>query len=225
MLRSLKRLFFEKLFLPVLFLMAVAFFSRQNIGLRHILLVYPLLFIFSGAVVKALERKDKSKPEYGLGKIIFIIIFIIVLGWYAYENFSIWPDYLAYFNQIAGGPDNGYKYLADSNLDWGQDLKRLKAYLDRQGIGRVKLAYFGTAHPENYGLYYKLLPCSYRSYISRFNWSNYVSCEDIPAKGIIAISVTELLGVYADNHNRYLYLRKLKPKKIIGHSIYVYEVR
>jgi hypothetical protein len=67
------------------------------------------------------------------------------------------PNYLAYFNQLASGPADGYKHLADSSLDWGQDLPALKQWLDSQGLQQagangVYLSYFGTARPEYYGI-------------------------------------------------------------------------
>jgi len=72
-------------------------------------------------------------------------------------------DYLAYFNQVAAGPKNGYKHLVDSSLDWGQDLPALRSWLaqnpDRFGTGQRYLAYFGTALPEWYGIKATSLPC------------------------------------------------------------------
>jgi tetratricopeptide (TPR) repeat protein len=71
------------------------------------------------------------------------------------ECLTQYPYYLAYFNQLAGGPRNAYKHLVDSSLDWGQDLCRLKRWLkehDLDGAGKapVYLAYFGTARPSYY---------------------------------------------------------------------------
>jgi hypothetical protein len=60
--------------------------------------------------------------------------------------------YLAYFNAIAGGPDGGHRWLADSNLDWGQDLPRLARWMREQGIGHVQLGYFGADDPHRYGI-------------------------------------------------------------------------
>ena len=72
------------------------------------------------------------------------------LAWHVAESNTIRPDYLAYFNQLAGGPSEAYKHLADSSLDWGQDLPALKQWLEREGLqqpgaGNVYLSYFGTA--------------------------------------------------------------------------------
>ena len=78
---------------------------------------------------------------------------LILVAWHALESVNIRPNYLAYFNQLAGGPSQGYKHLADSSLDWGQDLPALKKWLDGQGLQQpggsgVYLSYFGTARPE-----------------------------------------------------------------------------
>ena len=64
----------------------------------------------------------------------------------------IYPYYLTYFNEIAGGPDRGRYILSDSNIDWGQDMVGLKNYVEQNHIDRIKLSYFGIAHPTAYGL-------------------------------------------------------------------------
>ena len=68
------------------------------------------------------------------------------------ETLSVYPHFTAFFNRLAGGPENGPRYLLDSNLDWGQGLKDLKEYMRQQGLGHVCLEYFGTADPRYYGI-------------------------------------------------------------------------
>ncbi len=51
--------------------------------------------------------------------------FLLLIAWLVAETAFAYPNYLAYFNETVGGPKNGYKYVTDSNVDWGQDLKRL----------------------------------------------------------------------------------------------------
>jgi hypothetical protein len=81
----------------------------------------------------------------------------------AAETVYRWPNYIAYFNQLIGGPANGYKHLVDSSLDWGQDLPSLKQWLQKQGLGDptktpVYLCYFGTASPTYFGIDAERLP-------------------------------------------------------------------
>ena len=79
-------------------------------------------------------------------------VVIALCAWYGGSVLRVHPHYLGYFNELAGGPSGGWRYLVDSNLDWGQDLKALKRWMDDHGVARVKLSYFGAADPDYYGL-------------------------------------------------------------------------
>ena len=131
---------------------AVAITSQLNIGHRHILPVYPALIVGCGAVVILLRRNRRF---------IFAAAIAILLLWQVGESFAIRPNYLAYFNELAGGPIRGYAHLADSSIDWGQDLPALKTWLDdhpKVVDGKpVYLGYFGTADPRWYEIDAKLL--------------------------------------------------------------------
>lgn len=90
-------------------------------------------------------------------------LIVLLLGWHVIEALRISPNFLAYFNQIVGGPDNGYKHLVDSSLDWGQDLPGLKQWLEENGLQKanhppVYLSYFGSSYPEYYHIDAHLLP-------------------------------------------------------------------
>jgi hypothetical protein len=80
------------------------------------------------------------------------------LVWSAAITVWISPHYLSFFNVLAGGPNNGWRYLTDSNIDWGQDLPALRDLIQKQNLGRIKLAYFGTAHPSYYDIDFEPLP-------------------------------------------------------------------
>ena len=67
----------------------------------------------------------------------------------------ICSDYMAYFNEFVGGPMNGIEYLADCNIDWGENLKRIKRYRDEHQFEKVKLFYSSTGRPEYYGIHAK----------------------------------------------------------------------
>jgi hypothetical protein len=192
------------LVIPSSVILTAISFGPVKIGLRHVLPVFPFIFVFTARFFKlALERRLLS----GLA-------FLLVI-WYLVSSIRIYPHYLAYFNEYVGGPTNGYKYLVDSNLDWGQDLKGLKEYMERRGIEEVNLAYFGTAAPEYYGISYEP-----------------ISDQDLTAlregkstKGVFAISATFLQGLYLpDNRDRYKWLRDRTPTAQIGYSIFVYEI-
>ena len=138
---------------PLLALFAVYWLvsiqSHLNIGHRHLMPVYPVLFILTGAQGVWLAR------PYGW-RAAFVAA---LLAWHIGESLWISPHYLAYFNEIAGGPSEGANHLVDSSLDWGQDLPGLKDWLDqnkRPGEDAY-LAYFGSGEPRYYRLPVKRL--------------------------------------------------------------------
>jgi hypothetical protein len=120
--------------------------SHLNIGQRHLLPTYPVLFISTGAIGWAMMRWHRNWAWFAAA----------VLALHVTASNSIRPHYLAFFNRIAGGPAEGYRHLVDSSLDWGQDLPGLAEWLrtnhsaDRREP--VYLAYFGTGEPAYYGI-------------------------------------------------------------------------
>jgi hypothetical protein len=132
------------------------------------------------------------------------------------------PHHLAYFNELAGGPAQGHRFLSDSNLDWGQDLRGLKAYMDREELPVVYLSYFGTAPPASYGIRYQFLP----SFVENLQQPDLE--ERLPAKGgpeMLAISVVNLQGIYlSEDQEAYRWLKDRRPATTIGYSIYIYDL-
>jgi hypothetical protein len=123
---------------------AVSLTSHLNIGQRHLLPIYPVVFISIGALGWAAVR---------WGRAWMVVAAMIVVGQIVAST-SVRPHYLAFFNALAGGPTQGYRHLVDSSLDWGQDLPGLKTWLGRntQPSDRVYFSYFGTGEPTYYGI-------------------------------------------------------------------------
>jgi hypothetical protein len=121
-----------------------------------VLVLYPAAFILAGAAIPLLKKASSY----------FRLTLIFLLLWFAAESLAIWPHYLAYFNQLAGGPKNGYRHLVDSSLDWGQDLKGLGRWLKAKELpGQKKtdvyVSYFGIASIDYYAPGVKKLPSYY----------------------------------------------------------------
>lgn len=202
---------------PIVFLfLYFSLGSNIQIGLRYVLAVFPFLFVFAGRAAN-LGKHWKSKwAQVSVG---------VLLAATAASTIAAHPNHLAYFNELVGGSKNGYRWLVDSNLDWGQDLGGLKRYMDAHGIHSVKLSYFGTAEPEYYGIDYEYLPSS----MVEAGWSFLGKAQrhehvELPARGIIAISATELQGTYFADKNIYGWLKQRRPEAVIGHSIFIYKV-
>ncbi len=149
------------LYVPVLIIFAAnSAFNSLYIGVRHVLPVYPLLFVaVSPLFAKALNgplRRERAIAVPGRHRggteIVAALTAVTLLLWYAAGSWAVAPRYLQYFNEAAGGPARGHLMLVDSNIDWGQDLIRLAEYMKAQRRESVALAYFGRVDPSVYGI-------------------------------------------------------------------------
>jgi hypothetical protein len=147
------------------FYWAAAIASHMDIGHRHILPTYPPLFVLCGAAAVGVEtgfgaRGRPAAPRSWWSGRIFALVLVLSVAALAVEVLGRFPNYLSYFNPLAGGPAHGYRHLVDSSLDWGQDLPGVKRYLDRHKVAApVYFAYFGTGNPDWYGIQARAL-CS-----------------------------------------------------------------
>jgi hypothetical protein len=148
--------------MPLLALLVVyggaALTSNLNIGHRHLLPLYPVLMIMAGACAWWVAR---SSILHGRRRSIAVVAVVVLAAWHVGESAAVRPHYLTYFNQLAGGPSQGYRHLVESSLDWGQDLPALKVWLDEHRQSReepVFLSYFGTSRPLHFGIDVNLLP-------------------------------------------------------------------
>ncbi|MFQ5669533.1 MAG: glycosyltransferase family 39 protein [Acidobacteriota bacterium] len=123
---------------------AACFLNRLDIGVRYLLPLYPFLFLGVASLGRLLRRRE---PVAGG-------LILAALTGAAISTLAVYPHYLSYFNLLAGGPSEGWRILINSNNDWGQDLKFLRREIEARGGGPVRLAYFGHAEPEAYGIDY-----------------------------------------------------------------------
>ena len=109
------------LILPVVFYtIYFNFFLDFQIGIRYYLIVFPLLYVFSGSFFKEWNQFSKKKRVAIFALAIYMIVSVL----------SYYPYYLSYFNEIVWDRRYAYKYLANSNLDWAQGQYYLNAYLE-----------------------------------------------------------------------------------------------
>jgi hypothetical protein len=164
---------------------AAAIMQNMDIGHRHILPIYPAIYVLAGG---------SAAVVWSLGAKWARVLIAVLLGGMAVESVALYPNYLAYFSPLAGGPAHGYEHLVDSSLDWGMDLPGLKQWLDRHnpgGLEPVFLAYFGTDSPDYYGIKCKELP----------GVPDWQSRSPFPlATGVYAISATLFQSLYTTTH-------------------------
>ncbi len=219
------------LLLPALGYFALTLQSGLNIGYRHLLPILPFLYLLIAGGA-ASERRGESLWVDRLriqGNYLstFIPLFLIIAQ--VVTALGIHPHYLSFFNQLAGGPAQGYNILIDSNVDWGQDLRRLADWLVENEVERVKLGWFGTAEPDYYGIDYDPLPGLGGVGQPQFfdAWWQLPFDPAIPAPGVYAISATSLWEfplLTADKHV-YAWFRAREPDARVGYSIFIYDLR
>jgi len=196
------------LVVPVMLVLAAATMARINIGIRHVLLVYPFLYVAAARVATVRIGRSWLVPWLTGG--------LAALG--AVSSLRTAPYDLSYFNELAGGPTGGLYWLSDSNLEWGQGLRALRAYMQRERIPMVILAYWGCPPPEDYGIRYQYAPGCV---------SPWPRPRDVLPAGtgreLLAVSGMILQG-YFENKEVYRWLLARKPAAIVAGVIYVYDV-
>jgi 4-amino-4-deoxy-L-arabinose transferase-like glycosyltransferase len=195
----------------------VSMISRLNIGYRHLLPMLPFLAVHIGRLASSPRALVSLSPCRRIRCLLPVSLVI----WLALSTLLIYPHFLAYFNLIGGGPQNGWHILADSNIDWGQDMKGLQVWMEQEGVERVRLAWFGTARPEYYGVRHDVLPGVPYGFLL---WDHPPFDPQNPEPGIYVISVTNLVGVALPDPDLYAWFRARPPDERIGHSLFIYRV-
>lgn len=177
-----------------------------NIGLRHILPAYPFLFVFAGSLM--VTTWDALKEPFVKYKHHATYILGVLVGWLLIGTLLAYPYYLAYFNEFTGGPENGHKYLLDSNLDWGQALKETAQWLDDTGYENqtIRMTYFGSEDPLYRGIDSLSIACA-------------------PTPGIHVISVNRLYDFMGNQQGCANWLKDYEPLTVIGYSIFIYDIQ
>ncbi len=209
------------LIVPPLGYFAIALTSDINLGYRHLLPMLPFLYvgisvvltplIVPGQLVGSVEGRQRGEQALVVGALVWLTVVTI----------GIYPDYLTFFNILAGGPRGGWHVLVDSNIDWGQDLGRLAEWQTENEVDNLWFSYFGEGRPEYYGLNYTGLD----SFPPRLmNPEARPFYPHDPAPGWYAISATNLQGVHFANKDQFAIFRGSPPNAVIGNSIFVHRV-
>jgi hypothetical protein len=207
------------LWLPPLLFFGASLWSEMNLGYRYILPVLPFALVLAGRMGPWIAEGLASL--HGQQRALLGATATAMIGWSAWSGLSIYPHYLAFFNELAGGPDNGWRYLVDANIDWGQDLKGLKRWMEDHDVERIKLGYYGEARPPYYGIDFEPLPSSPDRWQHPLHHDLYFAD---PAPGLYAISANLIQGRALADPETYAWFRAREPIDKVGYSIFIYDV-
>jgi len=196
--------------LPPTIFFAISLTSDLNIGVRHILPIYPFLIILIAAAawsVCAVRRR-------------WAYVVAGLVAWHTVSSLRAFPDYLAYSNELWGGPSKTYRVLSDTNVDWGQGLIEAKEYLDAHHVRDCWMAYFGSADPDYYRIPCQRLPDVFEAW-----WGKPVVVTPSTVDGTILVSATQMAGVYSGpgELNPYEQFLHTPPLDSIGGSMLVFQ--
>jgi hypothetical protein len=173
--------------------------TRVDLGVRIVLAIYPFLAVLGARGVVAAWSASGAGARVAVRRVAIALLLLSA----AAVPLRAWPDYLAYFNPVAGAHPE--RVLVDSNLDWGQDLYRLADTVRARRIDSLRVHYFGSAHLSAVGL----------TNARRLG-------KDERTTGWVAASETFLAGVWSDTSLRWLARRT--PVARIGPSMRLYYV-
>ena len=169
--------------------------SKYDIGERHILPLYPFVLLIACSFWEHVKEHRSA-----------LIVLVLVLALNAADALRSAPDYLSYFNLLVK-PTNSWRYLTDSNLDWGQGLIALRDYEQQHPNNTLRLAYFGSVNPALYGV--KALPL----------------LPDDRSLGRVVVGASPLSGQVLPDPNSYRWLLKYTPAQMIDRSMFVYDIK
>jgi 4-amino-4-deoxy-L-arabinose transferase-like glycosyltransferase len=190
--------------------------SNTVMTVRYVLPVLPFLLLWVSKSGQAFSKNDR----------LVSVLVVACLSWSVLSSLWIYPHSLSYFNEVTGGPLKGHEWLADSHIDWGQDLFYLKAWLAKHPEAKpLHLAYFGRVDPRLAGIEYSL---------PNFDPAGTVSDERADSPGWYAISVNLLRGLVwpvPDGKggmktitSEYLNLLHFRPVAMAGYSICIFHI-
>ena len=182
------------LWIPIVIYSASAMSSNLNLGIRHLLPIMPFVFILLGSCAATLHRHRAT---------VFAISSVVLGLALAVETFAAFPDYIPFFNFAVGGNRAGLKLLADSNLDWGQDLPAVAVWQSKHPETPLYLIYFGRVPPEVYDIKY---------------------APDLRHPCILGVSATTLQGIYLEPGKKQTFrpLWNVTPREVLDGTIYLY---
>jgi hypothetical protein len=174
-----------------------------NLGARYLIPVTAFLLVPAGAAARWFAAGRRRR-----------VAGLVLAVWLAATLARTAPHFIAYFNELIGGPARAPLVIHDSNVDWGQDLERLARYQREHGIEELVLFYWGGAQPEHYGVRWRPLTAE-------------MAYADHPPPGVYAISVNNLIDMkkrvaLAGDDPRLDWLERFRPADRVGFSIYIY---
>ncbi|MEM9410996.1 MAG: glycosyltransferase family 39 protein [Planctomycetota bacterium] len=192
--------------IPIWVVMTITTMDSINIGLRRVLLVLPFVFLSLGGLMVFAWSPETASNKQKLVKT------MVLLGmmWAIWVGYQIFPHHLSFFTQVIGGPSQGYKYLAESNVSWGQNLPALSRFLKQEGVAEIYMHLYGNDHPDDYG-------------IKNLGFDDYHVYW--PIQGFYVVSAHSLIQFSKTDDTSGNWFDRFEPVAVIDHTLFVFDLR
>lgn len=206
----LNRFYLVAFFVPLITFFGLSLLAKFNIGVRHVMPVYPFLIILAGAGFAWASREVANFVPKNLKLSTILFVLLVIFSFRIYSVVSTYPHFLSYYNIVAGGTDNGWKVADDSNYDWGQDVKRLAEFVRENNIKSI----------------------AFDNYTGRYAAVDYYhipATEMFPSKtdytGYLALS-TSVITYHEDKTDNYSWVvDNYQPIARAGKSIFIFKIK
>jgi hypothetical protein len=177
---------------------------KYNAGLRHVLVLFPLMAVMAGYGASELMKLSERKKIWGLASVTLLI------AWQLLSSLQARHDYISYFNAFAGG-NPSHVLVTGCDLDCGQDVFKLRSELQRRNVEHFHVAMWSSADMSRMGLpNFEILPPSQ------------------PVTGWVAISDRSRLEgeVFHTTYpaNSFNWLAKYAPMSRVGGAVNLYYI-
>lgn len=192
---------------PLVFILGIAMAGPLNMGVRHILPIFPFTFMLCGAGAAWLVKQRK----------VWAYAVVVLLVLHATESLRAFPQYLSFGNALYGGSSKTDLYFSDSASDWGQQLKWVKQWVDRNNVKECSFAYYVSPFllPADYGIPCKLLA----------TFDDPTELSPVVVHGPVLVSLGDLNGYEFGTkvRNPYQSLFERKPDAVIANGVAVFQ--
>jgi hypothetical protein len=186
----------------------VAMTQGTSVGYRHMVPIHPFIYmIIGGGLWTWLRRPSRWR----------IGIVLALMVWYVIGTLCVFPDEITFFNELTGGPGEGYRYLVDYTQDWGQSFKELCIWLDKHPGPKPMVAHYTQIYPAFYGI-------DFQPFLSYPDADPVPSPLLRPSPGRYVIGVTPLQGIVGNDRMLLEWFRHAEPTAKVGNSLFVYDV-
>lgn len=185
--------------------------------LRYALPAFPFLMVWMSRVALAIPLKRAK----------FAVAAVALLAWTVESSLAVYPFSISYFNELGGGPMGGHACLVDANIDWGQELLRLKSWLARHPeASPLHLGNFGFVDPKIAGIEFRPVPKLRMISPDQKTSLGNIPAGQLPRPGWYALSVNHLRAYrhFGDEEPDYAYFLRFRPVATIGYAIYIYHL-